>query len=699
MSMAWSAWSQVCSVRLTRSVVLQRAQTWHMTRILWTRFRDWLLFWHRGVISRGKPSPSTVESKSDSMRVGARKGQDTGAQVAPAIEVQTRETPRNRLVRSSSMSEATVERLHALTSLQGQDTSKLVDMAEALANAQEAALLAQSAAREALQAQEYVAERRKSLSMKLAQQQVNPPQQAPAVNQEEHSPPTKTERMTPTGVVRDTESAAVGGTLAELRSLIPPSVDSKHKGREHKAAKQKYTVRGRMMHQVLPLPTLTRDDQNRIISKAKGDHKLMEETDQGPSESIHDIVSFTDLPNGFAQPVPVTPPHADEGTLTMYQSEATQVGGPSTREVTQVSESVASGGADMALVEVSPALLSNEWQPHHLLSEGPSDDIVTKFRVMNSFFQKWKKLLDPEYGWDEMTRSTMTELRRAREAVRRITKSQLQSLQSMPNPPAPVKLVLEAVCLMIHDKLPGPWAEIRRVVRQTSFIPLILRYNPNNMSPALYNQLVNTYLKDPDFAVDVVSRASRTCSPLARWVISQARFRAHALSKQAARVVPSLPTPPDFMSLQSSGPDPGSSSHPRIDTAFPLAMRLGVKHPSPRDKESSSKSITTYPSPRGETRTPERREQLQNASRSSSGGLSRPAGQFPQRQAEERPPRTPTRGGGRIPTYFSHVEFHGQQSAVRYSNNAPQWTAATPHTPSPLRGPRASPSKPPRDMK
>ncbi|KAK3259629.1 hypothetical protein CYMTET_31387 [Cymbomonas tetramitiformis] len=134
-----------------------------------------------------------------------------------------------------------------------------------------------------------------------------------------------------------------------------------------------------------------------------------------------------------------------------------------------------------------------------------------------------------EDGWEELSDAVLKELRYARDCVRRITKSQLEMLRGMPSPPLPVKMVLEAVCLMINDEKPATWKVVRHTARQQDFIHRILRYDPEGMSPELLKQLVETYLVDSNFSIKNVMRASSACTPLARWVISQAQFRGHSL--------------------------------------------------------------------------------------------------------------------------------------------------------------------------
>ncbi|KAF2152302.1 hypothetical protein K461DRAFT_241389 [Myriangium duriaei CBS 260.36] len=114
----------------------------------------------------------------------------------------------------------------------------------------------------------------------------------------------------------------------------------------------------------------------------------------------------------------------------------------------------------------------------------------------------------------------------AQRSVNNIKKQHLTEVRSMQNPPAGVKLALEAVCTLLDQgNKPADWKSIVAIVRKDDFIARIVQYdNEANMKGPLRMKMEREYLSKEDFTYEKVNRASKACGPLVQWVEAQVNF-------------------------------------------------------------------------------------------------------------------------------------------------------------------------------
>lgn len=112
----------------------------------------------------------------------------------------------------------------------------------------------------------------------------------------------------------------------------------------------------------------------------------------------------------------------------------------------------------------------------------------------------------------------------AQKSVQNIKKQHLTEVRSMQNPPAGVKLALEAVCTLLGHKA-ADWKTITSIVRREDFIASIVNYdNENQMTPNHRVKMQRDYLSKEDFTFERVNRASKACGPLVLWVKAQVEY-------------------------------------------------------------------------------------------------------------------------------------------------------------------------------
>ncbi|KAK4618664.1 Dynein heavy chain, cytoplasmic [Fulvia fulva] len=114
----------------------------------------------------------------------------------------------------------------------------------------------------------------------------------------------------------------------------------------------------------------------------------------------------------------------------------------------------------------------------------------------------------------------------AQRSVSNIKRQHLTEVRSMQNPPAGVKLALEAVCTLLGHKAVD-WKTIGSIIRREDFIASIVNYdNERQMTPQHRTKMQAEYLSKEEFTFERVNRASKACGPLVQWVQAQVHYSA-----------------------------------------------------------------------------------------------------------------------------------------------------------------------------
>ncbi|GBM53740.1 Dynein heavy chain, cytoplasmic [Araneus ventricosus] len=93
----------------------------------------------------------------------------------------------------------------------------------------------------------------------------------------------------------------------------------------------------------------------------------------------------------------------------------------------------------------------------------------------------------------------------------------------MSNPPLPVKMALEAICLLLGEPAPD-WKSIRSVIIRENFIPTIVNFSSECLSDDIRTKMKNKYINNPEFNFEKVNRASVACGPMVKWAIAQINY-------------------------------------------------------------------------------------------------------------------------------------------------------------------------------
>ncbi|CAO2616204.1 Dynein axonemal heavy chain 7 [Lemmus lemmus] len=114
-----------------------------------------------------------------------------------------------------------------------------------------------------------------------------------------------------------------------------------------------------------------------------------------------------------------------------------------------------------------------------------------------------------------------------------LTAQDITVVKSMKSPPAGVKLVMEAICILKGikaDKIPDPtgsgkkiedfWGPAKRLLGDIRFLQSLHEYDKDNIPPAYMNIIRKSYIPNPDFVPEKIRNASTAAEGLCKWVIA-----------------------------------------------------------------------------------------------------------------------------------------------------------------------------------
>ncbi|KAM6320279.1 dynein axonemal heavy chain 3 [Podargus strigoides] len=123
----------------------------------------------------------------------------------------------------------------------------------------------------------------------------------------------------------------------------------------------------------------------------------------------------------------------------------------------------------------------------------------------------------------------MPVLKAAVAALDTLNPSDISLVKSMQNPPGPVKLVMESICIMKGTKperKPDPsgrmvedyWGPSRKILGDLKFLESLKTYDKDNIPPAIMKTIRERFINHPDFQPAVIKNVSSACEGLCKWV-------------------------------------------------------------------------------------------------------------------------------------------------------------------------------------
>ncbi|XP_011505820.1 PREDICTED: dynein heavy chain 7, axonemal [Ceratosolen solmsi marchali] len=126
-------------------------------------------------------------------------------------------------------------------------------------------------------------------------------------------------------------------------------------------------------------------------------------------------------------------------------------------------------------------------------------------------------------------------LNAANHALNTLTPQDIQIVKAMKNPPAGVKLVMEAICILKDvkpDRVQGElgrmvddyWKPSLRVLGDIKFLDSLLSFNKDNIPERIITKIRTSILTNPNFDPDKIRNASTACEGLCKWVIAVSEY-------------------------------------------------------------------------------------------------------------------------------------------------------------------------------
>ena len=115
------------------------------------------------------------------------------------------------------------------------------------------------------------------------------------------------------------------------------------------------------------------------------------------------------------------------------------------------------------------------------------------------------------------------------QALDTLTKNDISEVKGMKSPPAPVKLVMETVCIIkglgptkVRDPKSGQtkmdfWVTSTSMLNDMGFLESLRSFDKDNIPPAVINK-IKPYLKNPDFQPKKIKKVSKAAYGLCCWV-------------------------------------------------------------------------------------------------------------------------------------------------------------------------------------
>ncbi|XP_063790494.1 dynein axonemal heavy chain 3 isoform X2 [Pseudophryne corroboree] len=138
----------------------------------------------------------------------------------------------------------------------------------------------------------------------------------------------------------------------------------------------------------------------------------------------------------------------------------------------------------------------------------------------------------------------MPALEAAISALDTLNPSDISLVKSMQNPPGPVKLVMESICVMKGikpDRKPDPsgsgkmvedfWGPSKKVLSDLKFLESLKVFDKENINPAVMKKIRDKFINHEDFHPSVIKNVSSACEGLCKWV------RAMEVYDRVAKVV------------------------------------------------------------------------------------------------------------------------------------------------------------------
>ncbi|XP_032896217.1 dynein heavy chain 3, axonemal isoform X1 [Amblyraja radiata] len=127
----------------------------------------------------------------------------------------------------------------------------------------------------------------------------------------------------------------------------------------------------------------------------------------------------------------------------------------------------------------------------------------------------------------------MPALEAAVSALDTLKPADITVVKTMQNPPGPIKLVMESICVMKGikpERKPDPtgsgkmiedyWGPSKKILGDLKFLESLKTYDKDNIPPTVMKRIRERFIEHPDFLPSVIRNVSSACEGLCKWVRS-----------------------------------------------------------------------------------------------------------------------------------------------------------------------------------
>ena len=128
-------------------------------------------------------------------------------------------------------------------------------------------------------------------------------------------------------------------------------------------------------------------------------------------------------------------------------------------------------------------------------------------------------------------------LKQAKDALDTIKPKDINEMKALGNPPAPVKFVLHAVCIMCQRKVERTpkkdnpkqlednwWLTATKFMNERDFIATLKSFDKDNIPEHVIKKIVKDFRDDPNFQPSRVKQASAAAKGLCEWIIKLKQY-------------------------------------------------------------------------------------------------------------------------------------------------------------------------------
>ncbi|KAG2485619.1 hypothetical protein HYH03_015682 [Edaphochlamys debaryana] len=134
-------------------------------------------------------------------------------------------------------------------------------------------------------------------------------------------------------------------------------------------------------------------------------------------------------------------------------------------------------------------------------------------------------------------------LERALESLKNLSRNDIVEVKSMQNPPAGVRTVMEATCIMFDEKpkmkddptnvgkkIPDYWEVAKKLLNDpTKFLENLFNYDKDNIPDHVIKK-IESYIQREDFTPEAIAKVSKACMSICMWVRAMYVYHNVALS-------------------------------------------------------------------------------------------------------------------------------------------------------------------------